>query len=187
MGASYAGHDIDTIRTITFPAFSDQTSASYDGATLQAFGEIGYAVRMASLRFEPFLGASILGQQTDGFQENGGVAALTGYSRTQELGTTTLGLRTEATFGEAAEFTLHGTLGWRHAYGDLAPTSLVAFDGGAAPFVVFGLPFDRDALIARAGLDWQATRGVTLGVSYNGQIGKRGQDNTLNGNLTWRF
>lgn len=187
LGAAYAGRDTDTKRSVIFPAFSDHATASYDGSTAQVFGEIGYAIPTAGARLEPFIGASIIQVRTDDFRENGGIAALAGYGPARELGSTTVGIKAETTLGEAAALTLRGTFGWRHAYGDIAPSSLVAFDGGAVPFTVWGIPVDRDALIAQAGLDWQATQDVTLGIAYNGQIGQRGQDHTLNGNLTWRF
>ena len=56
-----------------------------------------------------------------------------------------------------------------------------------SPFTVAGVPVDRDALVAEAGLDWQASEALSLGVSYAGQIGSRAQDHTLKGNLVWRF
>jgi outer membrane autotransporter protein len=64
---------------------------------------------------------------------------------------------------------------------------LLAFAGGASAFTVAGVPIDRDALVAQAGLDWQASDALSLGVSYSGQIGERAQDHALKGNLTWRF
>ncbi|WP_046867096.1 hypothetical protein [Microvirga massiliensis] len=41
---------------------------------------------------------------------------------------------------------------------------------------------DRDALVAEAGLDWQASDAISLGVTYSGQIGERAQDHALKGN-----
>jgi fibronectin-binding autotransporter adhesin len=63
----------------------------------------------------------------------------------------------------------------------------MAFAGGTSPFSVAGVPVDRNALVAEAGLDWQASQDLSLGVAYRGQIGTRAQDHALTGNLTWRF
>ncbi|MBZ6078272.1 autotransporter outer membrane beta-barrel domain-containing protein [Microvirga puerhi] len=187
LGASYARHDIDVRRTVSAPALADATKASYDGSTLQAFGEVGYRLVWGQVQLEPFAGASVLRLETDGFQETGGAAALTGFGRTYELGTTTLGVRAEARLSSEAPLTVKGLVGWRHAIGDVAPQALLAFAGGASAFTVAGVPVDRDALVVEAGLDWQASEALSLGVSYSGQIGSRAQDHALKGNLTWKF
>src|SRR5690606_29514748 len=77
VGALYAWHDIDVNRTVSFPGFADRVSASYDGSTLMAFGELGYALDLGPVRLEPFLGAAALRLHTARFQESGGSAALT--------------------------------------------------------------------------------------------------------------
>jgi uncharacterized protein with beta-barrel porin domain len=69
----------------------------------------------------------------------------------------------------------------------VAPERLLAFAGGASSFTLAGTPADRDAPVAEAGLDWQATRDLSVGVSYQGQIGSQAQEHGLRGNLTWRF
>jgi hypothetical protein len=55
-----------------------------------------------------------------------------------------------------------GTLGWRHALGDVTPTSTLAFAGGHA-FTIAGVPIARDAAIVEAGLDLKMTANGTLG------------------------
>ena len=187
LGASYARHDIDLSRTISFPGYADAVRASYDGSTLQAFGELGYRFGFGALALEPFVGASVLRLSTDSFQEQGGAAALTGFGRHYDLGTTTVGVRAEARLSETVPLTLSGLLGWRHAVGDVAPEALLAFAGGASAFSVAGVPVDRDALVAQAGLDYRASEALSLGVSYSGQIGERAQEHAVKGNLIWRF
>lgn len=187
LGALYAHHDVDVNRTVAFPGFRDRMGASYDGSTLMAFGEVGYELALGRIKLEPFLGASVMRLQMDGFREEGGPAALVGHGRTYELGTTTLGLRAEGKLGLDLPLTVHGMVGWRHAFGDVDPSALLAFSGGASAFMVAGIPVDRDALVAEAGLDWQMGRDMTLGVSYAGQIGQRAQAHAMKGNFTWRF
>ncbi|WP_414474407.1 autotransporter domain-containing protein [Microvirga sp. M2] len=187
LGTSLAAHDIDTQRTVLFPGFAEAVSASYDGWTAQAFGEIGYRFDLARVQVEPFVGASIMRLHTASFQEVGGVSALAGFAQNQDLGTTTLGVRAEAQISEDIPLRAKGLIGWRHAYGDVNPAALMAFAGGSSAFTVAGTPVDRDALVAEAGLEWQASQAVSLGVAYQGQIGSQAQEHALKGNFIWTF
>ncbi|WP_414475563.1 autotransporter-associated beta strand repeat-containing protein [Microvirga sp. M2] len=187
LGVLYGRNDVDVNRTIAFPGFGDRASASYTGSTLAAFGEVGYGFDLGQAKVEPFLGASVMRLHLDGFREDGGPAALFGYDRTYDLGTTTLGIRAETRLGTDLPLTLHGLAGWRHAFGNVNPSALLAFADSASAFTVAGIPVDRDALVAEAGLDWQITPAMTLGVSYAGQIGRRAQDHALKGTFNWRF
>ncbi|MGO4573995.1 autotransporter domain-containing protein [Microvirga sp. 2TAF3] len=187
LGTVFASHDVDMSRTISFPGFSDRARASYDGSTLMIFGEVGYEFDLDRFKAEPFVGASVMRLHTNGFQEEGGPAALTGYSRTYDLGTTTLGIRTEARLSVDFPLTLRGMVGWQHAFGDVNPTALLAFSGGASAFTVSGTPIDNNTLVAEAGLDWQINNDATLGVSYFGRIGSLAQEHALKGNFIWRF
>jgi fibronectin-binding autotransporter adhesin len=187
LGAAYAWHDIDTSRAMLLPGVSDAASASYDGSTLQAFGEIGYRLGWGRASLEPFVGASILRLHTDAFREQGGVFALSGTGRDRDLATSTLGVRGEVQLLADLPLLFKGMIGWRHAYGDVRPDQLMAFAGGVSAFSVAGVTVDRNALVAEAGLDWRASDNLSLGVAYRGQIGTRAQDHALTGNLTWRF
>jgi len=187
LGASYAWNDIDVSRTIRFPGFSDSTHASYGGYMALAFAELGYRVDLGVMQLEPFVGASLLRLHADGFQEEGGPAALTGYAQDQDLATTTLGLRAEARLSQDLPLTLRGVLGWRHTFGDVQPESLLAFAGGASPFTVQGNPLDRNALVAEAGLDWHASDAISLGIAYSGQVSERAQEHSVKGSFVWRF
>jgi outer membrane autotransporter protein len=186
-GTSFAFHDIDTTRTVLFPGFTDQASASYNGSTVQAFAELGYRFAWGAAQLEPFLGASALRLHTEGFVESAGPSALVGAARNYDLGTTTVGVRAEVRVSEELPLTIRGLLGWRHAYGDVAPDALLAFQDGASPFSITGTPVDRDALVTEAGLEWQVTRDISLGASYTGQIGDRAQDHAAKGHFTLRY
>nr|WP_205800179.1 autotransporter domain-containing protein [Microvirga terricola] len=88
---------------------------------------------------------------------------------------------------EDVPLTVKGLIGWRRAFGDVAPQALLAFTGGASAFTVTGTPIDRAALVAEAGLDWRASEAISLGVAYAGQIGSQAQNHTVMGNFVWRF
>ncbi len=195
-GALYGANTTSTSRQVTFPGFSEALSSSNGGYTAQAFGEVGYRIELADARFgwlgasratiEPFAGAAAFLIHQNGFAEEGGISALTGTARDFNVQTTTLGLRSELAFA-AMPLTLKTMLGWRHAYGDVVPSVLLAFQGGAQNFSASGVPIDRDAFVTEAGLDYALTSLLTVGVSYSGQFGQRSADNSVKGNLNLRF
>lgn len=88
-----------TITTMVLEPFTWGSSLSID------------AFDLGGVKLEPFVGASVMRLHLDGFQEEGGAAALTGYGRTYDLGTTTLGLRAEAKLGVDLPLTVHGLVG----------------------------------------------------------------------------
>ena len=104
-----------------------------------------------------------------------------------ELATTytTLGLRGAAQLTGA--LTVRGTLGWRHAFGDITPLAALAFQSGGAAFALAGSPIARDALVSEAGLDLAVAANASLGISWTGQFASQSHDNTVRGNFVWRF
>ncbi|MEO2038837.1 MAG: autotransporter domain-containing protein, partial [Martelella sp.] len=131
-GGSYGHHAISTQRSVSFAGLSEQLSADYDARTLQVFAETGWRFGDEAGYLQPFAAASYVNLKTDGFSETGGMAALHAASQTQDLWTTTLGLRAsrDIMLGETVA-RLSGHAGWQHAYGDLNGTSMMAFNGGS--------------------------------------------------------
>src|SRR5262249_22830403 len=173
-GAAYTWHQIDTSRSVVFPGFNDQLSSRYDAGTAQVFGDLGYRIdaghtAVGALAFEPFANLAYVNLRTDGFNESGGAAALSGHSGSTDVTFSTLGLRASSNFnlnGWAA--TARGSFGWRHALGDVTPVSLLAFAGGDA-FGIQGVPVAKDSAAIEAGLDVAVARNVSVGISYVGQ------------------
>jgi outer membrane autotransporter protein len=196
-GAIYGVNTTTTNRQIVFPGFTQAAGSEYAGSTTQAFGEMGYrfgfsAFNWMGLNFsrstlEPFLGAAAIHLHQNGFTETGGSAALTGLAQGYDLGTSTIGLRADATFVGPVPLTARALIGWRHAYGVAAPVTLMAFQSSPQPFAIAGVPIDRDAFLAEAGLDYAVTSAMTLGVSYSGQYGQRATDNAIKGRLNVSF
>jgi uncharacterized protein with beta-barrel porin domain len=93
----------------------------------------------------------------------------------------------------AEAFVLRASLGWRGAFGDVDPTTLLAFrsslqsPGALSAFDVSSVPIDRGAIVADVGLDWQVASAVTLGVSYAVQAGSNATDQALKGRFDVRF
>lgn len=180
-------HSLDASRSVAFTGLSNSLEADYDARTLQAFGEVGYRIDTAAASFEPFANLAHIRLRTDGFTETGGAAALNVESETTNTTFTTLGLRAEAPLSlGSTSVNLKGSLGWRHAYGDIIPVSTQAFAGGDA-FSVAGAPIAKDTALLEAGLDFDVTRASTLGLSYIGQYGSGARQNGFKASFNIKF
>ncbi|MFG1463120.1 autotransporter domain-containing protein [Xanthobacter sp. DSM 24535] len=193
LGAAYSWHDISTDRTVVLPGLAQAYSAGYAGRTGQVFGELGYGFALPTLGtasvLEPFAGFSYVTQSTNGFTESLGVAMLSGRDADFDTLSTVLGVRgsTALRLGALPALTLSGTLGWQHAFGDLTPTTTLAFAGSPVAFTVAGAPLSEDALVVGAGLTTKLGAAMDLGVSYTGQVASNLTENAVKGNFTWRF
>ncbi|PSJ63565.1 autotransporter outer membrane beta-barrel domain-containing protein [Pseudaminobacter soli (ex Li et al. 2025)] len=179
-GAAYTWHRISTDRSVT---------ADYNARTAQAFGELGYGIQAGSVAFEPFANLAYVNLATDGFSERGtgGEMVLTGASSSTNATFTTLGARAATSFSlGATTATAKGTLGWRHAYGDVTPLSQMRFAGGDA-FTIAGVPIARDVATVEAGLDFALSPTAVLGVSYGGQFGSGLSDQSVKANFNVKF
>lgn len=187
-GAAYTWHDITTNRSVAFPGFGDSLNGKYAAGTMQIFGELAYGMDMGAARFEPFANLAYVNLHTDGFTERGGEAALTSPSAITDATFTTLGLRASTSFrlGEAT-VTAKGTLGWRHALGDVTPDAMMRFAGGGDAFSIGGVPIARDAAVVEAGLDFNLSPNAVLGISYGGQFGSGRTDQSVRASLSVKF
>ncbi|EJN02483.1 autotransporter domain-containing protein [Phyllobacterium sp. YR531] len=185
-GVAHSWHSIDVSRNIEFTGLADHASSSYDARSLQVFGEASYTFHAGQASFEPFAGIAYVNLRTDGYDENG-IAGLHGNRDKSDVTYTTLGLRA-STPVELGNMTgsLNGTLGWRHAFGDVEPTAAHAFNGSEA-FAVDGAPIDKDTALVEAGFDWNISSATKLGISYQGQIGNDAQQHGFNARLGIAF
>ena len=186
-GLAYSWSEIDTSRQVAFPGFADSLSSDYRAGTTQVFGELGYGIKAGNVGFEPFANLAYVNVHTNGFTEQGGISALTVYGGSNDITFTTLGLRASTDFDiGSARATVRGTIGWRHAYGDVTPEISQAFTGSNA-FSIAGAPIARDAAVIEAGLDFAIAPTATLGVSYHGQVGSRTSDHGVRADLNVKF
>ncbi|WP_160113705.1 autotransporter domain-containing protein [Phyllobacterium salinisoli] len=186
-GAAHAWHAIDTSRSIVFADIHETAKASYDARTMQVFGEMGYAVGFGAARFEPFVNLAHVKLSVDGYREKAQSAGLTGAASRDGVTFTSLGLRadTDLPLGERT-MRVYGTLGWRHAFGEVTPTATHAF-GGGQPFTVSGAPLARDAALVEAGLDFSLARNASFAVSYQGQIASSTREHGFAAKLNLAF
>lgn len=185
--AAYAWHNIATRRAVAFPGYADNLSAEYGAGTFQAFGELGYRIDAPGVSIEPFANLAYVNFRADGFTETGGAAALTSNGQSRDTMFTTIGVRASTDFDlGTAKATARGMIGWRHAYGDVVPTSAHAFAGGDA-FTVAGAPIATDTAMIEAGLDFTISPAATFGLSYTGEFGGGMHDSNARVNLSVRF
>ncbi|WP_041782266.1 autotransporter domain-containing protein [Ancylobacter novellus] len=187
-GAAYTWHQLDTSRSVTFPGFAELATADYAAGTAQLFGEVGYAITLGDAALEPFASVAYVNLRTGGFTETGGVAALSAADQSLDATFTTLGLRGSALLGVAngVAVTARGTLGWRHAFGDVTPELTFALSGDV-PFTIAGVPIARDAAVVEAGLDIAISPDARLGIGYSGQLAGDAEDHGVRGNFVLRF
>ncbi|HMK78446.1 MAG TPA: autotransporter domain-containing protein, partial [Xanthobacteraceae bacterium] len=189
-GADLAFHTIATDRTIAFPGFFDRAFSSYDGATGQIFGELGYGFALANLAVEPFAGAAFVSVHTDSGSERALLAGLNFASANFDVGYSTLGVRAAALvpLGNGMVLIPRASLAWQHAFGSTTASDGLAFQAAPnAPFTIAGVPIARDAALVEAGLDLALNPHATIGVSYTGQLAGNVTDNAAKGKFSWKF
>ncbi len=187
LGAAYGWSNVDMQRTASFTGYADRLSGHYHAGTAQAFAEAGYLVDLGETRLEPFINLADVSLHTDGFNESGGSAALNVSSSTLNTAFTTLGLRAETDLPFASvRAKLSGMIGWRHAFGDIVPTSVQAFSGGDV-FTVAGVPIAEDAATVEAGLDFDIGSKAKLALTYEAQIGSGSEDQSGQARFAVRF
>lgn len=187
-GAAYTWHDIDTKRDIAAGSLNQRLKSSYHASSTQVFTELGYKLPLSdATSIEPYAGLAWNQLRTRDFQESGGTAALHGSGATDDVTSTTLGLRGAWEFGaDRAPGRLTASLGWRHAMGDVKPKQQLAFDGGST-FSVTGVPIARDAAVVGLGAEVSITRNTTAGVAYDAQFGGGNRQQSGMFKLAMRF
>jgi len=186
-GLGYTWHDIETDRRVAFDNFDETLRGDNRADTVQLFGEAGYRLDTGAVDLEPFVGLARVRLSSDGSDEDGGAAALHDDGDSTDTTFSTLGLRAATDLGIAGvSARLHGTLGWRHAFGDTESEVTQRFAGGEA-FTVRGVPIAEDAAVVEAGLDLGLSERATLGVSYGGQFAGDRRDHGLGARFEMRF
>jgi fibronectin-binding autotransporter adhesin len=187
-GAAYSWRQLEVDRSVAFAGFTDQLSSDYDIKVGQLFGEIAYRFDLGGGSLEPFAGLAFVALDADGADEKGGGAALDLQGDSSSVAFSSVGLRGRTSWAVDGRGTmdLRGSVGWRHAEGDVTPTATAAFAGGDA-FTVWGVPIAEDALRLDAELAFTTEGALSLGVSYSGQIGDGAEDHGVAITARWRF
>lgn len=184
LGLSASHHNIYSHRLVDFGSYSESLNANYTASTLQGFGEIGYVMRAGSFTAVPFAGLSHLVTHTDSFTETGGAAALSADDASNALTFTNLGVRLEKNYDQ---FSARASLAWQHSFGDLAPTSSLAFAAGGDSFNVSGAASARDAALIGAGVNFQMSDALSLSLDYQGTLAERNWEQGAHATLRLRY
>ncbi|MEH6663669.1 MAG: autotransporter domain-containing protein [Brevundimonas sp.] len=179
-GVGYAQSTVESERAVAFAGYADALAADYDASLFQAFVEVGRRSPVSGGHVEPFASLTGLWVETDAFAETGGSAALSVEARDEDLLMSTLGLRYETS--RVGAFSVRGLVGWRHAWGDLDPAGVHAFDGGAA-FTVLGASQSDDAAIANLAAGWRLAPDVWLDLALDTVVGADGSEHAITAGL----
>jgi outer membrane autotransporter protein len=187
LGASYSHHDGKTQRQVAFNGFSDRPKGRYDASTQQAFAEAGYNLGRANVSIEPFAGLGLQRYQRNGYTENGGAAVLKVHDQSQNILSSTFGLRLAKInrLENGMQLTPRFSASWKHTYGEVATETHQRLITGGRNYTVTGAPLDRDSLMVDAGLDLRLSPRHTLGVGYNGEIASDNRSHGVTGQ--WRM
>lgn len=186
-GGLYTWNDLSVDRQVVFGSLVNQLSADYSARTGQLFAEVGYGANFGGVGIEPFAGLAYVNLDTDGFQEVGGPAALTGLSDSVGVTYSTLGARLTVPLPVGVPAALRAKIAWQHAFGDTDPVALLAFGVGTVPFAETGAPIAEDAALIDAGLEVSPLEQMSLKVSYSGQLAENTSINAVKGSFTLRF
>jgi subtilase-type serine protease len=188
IGSAYIWHDLETGRDVIFPGFSNHLNAEYNARSVQVFGEVGYDLPLNVISLEPFARLAYVNLRTKSFQERGGISSLRSDSSQQGTAYTTLGINVAKTLSRLEKMvtTLRGSLGWRHAFGEMTPVSTFAFANGSS-FATAGVPIARNGIALAGGVDAHVLGAATLGIYYQGQILHNIADHGIRANLSWKF
>lgn len=179
---------IDTARNVVFPGFFEHEAASYGADTGQLFAEAALPLRATAAQVQPFARLAYVHVATDGFAEDGSLAALTSAGSSADVGYSALGARAAGVLQAGGLYvTPYASVAWQRAFGDLDPAAALVFASAGIGFEVFGVPIVRDSALIEAGMTVVLADDATVGLGYSGQIAKDLNDNAVTGRLNWRF
>ncbi|MGV1871599.1 autotransporter domain-containing protein [Agrobacterium rosae] len=186
-GAIHTKNEVSTQREIAFGTFTDQLDAKYDSASTQVFGDISWKLEGESFSLKPFANLSYISLETDDFNESGGAAALSASGGSSDVSMSTLGIRWSTALQTSdLPVVASGTIGWRHAAGDLTPDLLTSFAGGS-PFILEGITIPKNSLVLKAGITAILSKSARLSLTYSGEFAGGFQSNTAHANLSIDF
>lgn len=186
-GLAYSWHNLSTRRSVNMPSLNEQLNSDYRGRTAQAFVDLGYGLKAASVTVEPFVNLAYVNLHTNHYSESGGAAALQASGQTSHTTFSTLGLRASSSIEIGSTSVIaRGSLGWRHAMGTITPSTTQSFSAGTA-FNIEGAAVARDSAVLELGVAMQLQPRTSLGLSYQGQLSDTVQNHGVKANLLVRF
>lgn len=192
LGAIYSSHGGQNQRSVELLGYKEPLKGKYSAQSQTLFSELGYQWGSEAFSVEPFAGLGFERYHRDGFNEQGGRAALNVGPQTQQNLSSTFGLRlaTLYRFDNRMSLNPHLSAGWTHLYGAVDSQVRQAYRHAPAPisdFTIAGTPRDRNSLNLRAGVDLALSTEHTVGLTYIGESGTHSRNQGLMGEWRLRF
>lgn len=186
-GLSYTHHSIKTDRLI--PRIDQTLKAKYNGNTVQAFGEVGYAMApVGKWNLEPFVGLNIAKQKVGSFEETGGFAGVHSKAESKTYTTAMLGLHAQSNIDVSGKpMQLRGTLGFKQALGNKEITRTMAFNQGSPDYLIWGVPRSSSTMVLGIQAQMALSPNATLEAGFNGEFGKKVKEQAIQAHVRWAF
>ncbi|OZI32792.1 hypothetical protein CEG14_18040 [Bordetella genomosp. 1] len=191
-GATYGARHADVRRAVRFADLADASAADVRGTVMQIFAQAGWrAVDTERTLLEPYAGLAWVHACERGFVESGGASALRGRRASHLAAFATVGLRGEVrlAFDARRQLSVRGGLSWRHALGDTAPRTTLAFASTPtrSRFTVRSPTLARDAAV----VDLKATLSIganaSAGLAYSALLAGSTHSQAVHAEVAWRF
>ncbi|MBK1793918.1 autotransporter domain-containing protein [Devosia sp. WQ 349] len=181
-GASVSWHGTSVNRSVG----SDRLTSDYNGATSQVFVEASTNVDLGDVTVSPYVGAAYVRHDTFGFSEQGGAAALSVNTGSNEALVTSVGVRAKQDIAleNGAKLGLSGGIGWQQSFGDAPATSQSI---GGKGFAVAGAGVSGGSLTFDAGVSWEVAPELNAQLSYAGQMSGAGFSQSIRAGLFGQF
>ena len=188
-GGSYSLDSIDTSRAIVFPGFVDKARRAFTAMSGRCSAKSATAWPSVSVAVEPIAGLAYVHVRDGAFAESGGAAALSGAARTRTPATPSLGVRaaTALPLANGTVLVPRGMLQWQHAFGDVTPTTALAFQGTGAALLDCRHPDRARHGVRRSRLRLALCPQAKLGAFYQGELAANAQTHAVKGAFTWDF
>jgi outer membrane autotransporter protein len=180
-GVSYAFNVINSDRTVAFPGLLDLDRARFNGNVAQLFGEIGYGLTLGRVALEPVAGIAEVHVHRGSFVESGGAAALHGAAATEDIGYSSLGLRTATSvpLANGTVLTPHASAMWQHAFGNIDPVTALTFQNTGTTFSTASVPIAADAALVQGGITWLFAPLTRVTLDYQGTLSPTAQSHLV--------
>jgi uncharacterized protein with beta-barrel porin domain len=190
--ATYAQHDIGTLRSIDLPApaGSALATASYEASSWSVNGELGAIWRLGRVNMQPSLAVAYVDTSADGFTETSTAGyALNVSGADGESLSTTLALRASGQWMMAKTPVVPDfKIGWRHEYLDDVSSFGASFiDDPAVSMSIVSSKIQADSLVISSGATFGVTKNFEIFFDVNGQYNADASATNASGGLrvTW--
>lgn len=182
-GIGYSWLDIDTERNIAIGNLVSKNQGNYNGGLLQAFIQGSHTFNLTpNLNLTPYINVAAQRITTDSFTETGGLTILHSSRHSDNLLTTTIGVKSEWQVEDRVS--LYGDLGWQYNVGSIAPKVHMNFVGGKE-YTIRGVEINRNAAVVGVGANFQLQPNMTLSIGYDGEFGRQVRDHAAR--IMWEF